>query len=383
MNATRRLHGFLSGADRLAAQTRTRVRRLLPPRGPFIIAAYAGYGTRDGVLVHGRVLKDEAFAVPTPTDRTLRNLIELYKRLETDEVPGAQLRVRFAGLDEPVVADAEGHFSVELSPPGPLERSGWHDAEIELVSPAPRSGERVRVAAPVLVPPPTARFGVVSDIDDTVVWTNVRNKLRMLMLLIRSNAHTRKPFKGVAAFYGALVDGEGGDEGNPIFYVSGSPWNLYTPLVEFLRLQDIPAGPLLLRDFSKQSLLSSRHQHRHKRENIERILRRFPDLPFVLIGDSGEKDPEVYAEIVHAHPGRIRAIYIRSVNPDPGRVEAIDRLIDEVRHTGAQLVLAPDTEFAAVHAAAQGLIAPASLAAVRVDKREDQDAPTIAGRTRI
>ncbi|MDT3672471.1 MAG: DUF2183 domain-containing protein [Aromatoleum sp.] len=383
MNATRRLHGFLSGADRLAAQTRVRVRRLLPPRGPFIIAAYAGCGTRDSVLIQGRVLKDEAFAVPTPTDRSLRNLIELYKRLETDEVPDAGLRVRFAGLDEPVVGDADGYFSVELSLPAPLERSGWHDAEIELVSPAPALGERVRADAPVLVPPPTARFGVVSDIDDTVVWTNVRNKLRMLMLLIRSNAHTRKPFKGVAAFYRALVDGEGGGEGNPIFYVSGSPWNLYTPLVEFLRLQEIPAGPLLLRDFSKQALLSSRHQQRHKRENIGCILRRFPDLPFVLIGDSGEKDPEVYAEIVHAHPGRIRAIYIRSVNPDPGRVAAIDRLIDEVRHTGAQLVLAPDTEFAAVHAAAQGLIAPASLAAIRADKREDQDAPTIAGRARI
>ncbi|WP_332673287.1 App1 family protein [Aromatoleum sp.] len=382
MNAPRRLHGFLSRADRLAAHTRVRVRRLLPPRGPFIIAAYAGYGTQECVLIQGRVLKDEAFAVPTPNDRTLRNLIELYKRLETDEVPGAGLRVRFAGLDEPLVADAEGHFSVELSPAVPLERSGWHEAELELVSPVPRSAG-VRVAAPVLVPPPTARFGVISDIDDTVVWTNVRNKLRMLMLLIRSNAHTRKPFKGVAAFYRALADGAGGDEGNPIFYVSGSPWNLYTPLVEFLRLQDIPAGPLLLRDFSRQSLLSSRHQHRHKLENIERILRRFPDLPFVLIGDSGEKDPEVYAEIVHAHPGRIRAIYIRSVNPDPGRVEAIDRLIDEVRHTGAQLVLAPDTEFAAVHAAAQGLIAPASLAAVRADKREDQDAPTIAGRAGI
>lgn len=383
MNATRHLHGLLSRADRLAARTRVGVRRLLPPRGPFIIAAYAGYGTRDCVLIQGRVLKDEAFAPATPTDRTLRKLIELYKRLETDEVPGARLRARFAGLDEPVVADSEGHFSVELAPAAPLERGGWHEVELELVSPAPRSGERVRVGAPVLVPPPTARFGVISDIDDTVVWTNVRNKLRMLMLLIRSNAHTRKPFKGVAAFYRALRDGAGGDEGNPIFYVSGSPWNLYTPLVEFLRLQDIPAGPLLLRDFSKQSLLSSRHQHRHKLENIQRILRRFPDLPFVLIGDSGEKDPEVYAEVVHAHPGRIRAVYIRSVNPDPGRVEAIDRLIDEVRHTGAQLVLAPDTEFAAVHAAAQGLIAPASLSAVRADKREDQQGATVPSRSGV
>lgn len=368
----RRLHALVRGADDLADRMRVRIRHLLPASGPFIIVPYAGYGSRDCVLVQGRVLKDEAFAVPTPADRTLRNLIEFYKRLGTDEVPGARLQLRFAGVEQSLVADAEGHFRIELAPAVPLERSGWHEAELELVAPLPRSRQRVEARAPILVPPDSARFGVISDIDDTVVWTNVRNKLRMLMLLIRSNAHTRKPFKGVAAFYRALRDGAGGDEGNPIFYVSGSPWNLYTPLVEFLRLQDIPEGPLLLRDFSNQALFSSHHQHRHKLENAGKILRRFPDLPFILIGDSGEKDPEVYAEVVHAHPGRIPVIYIRSVNPDPARIEAIDRLIAEVRNTGTQLVLAPDTEFAAAHAAAEGLIAPQALERVRADKRADE-----------
>jgi phosphatidate phosphatase APP1 len=100
-------------------------------------------------------------------------------------------------------------------------------------------------------------------------------------------------------------------------------------------------------------------------------------LPFVLIGDSGERDPEIYGQVVHDHPNRVRVIYIRSVNPDPARIEAIDRLIDEVRPTGVQLVLAPDSEFAAAHAAAEGLISAAGLAAVRSQKRQEQPALTV------
>jgi phosphatidate phosphatase APP1 len=97
----------------------------------------------------------------------------------------------------------------------------------------------------------------------------------------------------------------------------------------------------------------------------------YPGMQFVLIGDSGEKDPEIYAEIVRRHPQAVRMIYIRNVNPDPARIEALDRLIEEVSSTGIQLVLAPDSVFAASHAAAEGLIKVDRLAAVRSDKKDD------------
>ena len=89
----------------------------------------------------------------------------------------------------------------------------------------------------MIVPAATARFGVSSDIDDTELWTNVTNKLNMALMLARANAHTRKPFKGVAAFYRALNQGAGGNEDSPVLYVSSSPWHLFGPLVEFLGVQ--------------------------------------------------------------------------------------------------------------------------------------------------
>ncbi len=102
----------------------------------------------------------------------------------------------------------------------------------------------------------------------------------------------------------------------------------------------------------------------------------------MLIGDSGERDPEIYRDVVKEYPTRIRAIYIRSITQHPSRLAAIDKLIEEVRNTGTQLVLAPDSEFAAVHAAAEGLISTAQLGTVRSEKNKDQTTPTQRALTR-
>jgi phosphatidate phosphatase APP1 len=249
--------------------------------------------------------------------------------------------------------------------------SGWHQVALELLDPAP-AASHASATAEVLVPPATAQFGIVSDIDDTVLWSNVTNKMRMLKMLAVSNAHTRKPFKGVAAFYRALHAGAGGNDANPLFYVSSSPWHLYTPLVDFLRSQNLPIGPLMLKELGVKSLFGAGRHQEHKLASIERIFDTYPQLPFVLIGDSGQEDPEIYRELVLRHPQRIKAIYIRNVNPDPDRIEAIDRLAEEVRASGAQLVLVPDSEYAATHAAGEGLIAAGAAAGVRADKRGDE-----------
>jgi phosphatidate phosphatase APP1 len=181
----------------------------------------------------------------------------------------------------------------------------------------------------------------------------VARKLRMLLIAAFNNARTRKPFKGVAAFYRALHAGV-----NPVFYVSKSPWNLYAPIVEYLEVQGLPRGPVLLRDFGR------RREKEHKRKTIEEILDTYPALPFVLSGDSGEQDPEIYADIVRRFPERIVAIYIRSVNPK--RVKEVERL-------GTRLILAPQAETAAAHAAAAGLIQASDLRAVRSDRASDEN----------
>jgi len=310
---------------------------------PIIILPYLGYGTRNKLTLCGRVLEDEGFRPSADADSRWRNLIRFWKRLESDEVPGARLRARGAET----VTDREGYFHLELE--GSF-RAGWNEVELELIHPA-----RASATARVLVPSSRARFGLISDIDDTVVYSNVTRKLRMVFTAAFSNARTRKPFKGVAAFYRALHAGV-----NPVFYVSKSPWNLFAPIVEYLEVQGLPAGPVLLRGFGL------RPQKEHKRKTIEAILRTYPALKFILSGDSGEQDPEIYADIVRRFPARVLAIYIRSVNTK--RISEIQKLAAAVAKTGCQLILAPEAEAAAVHAAAEGLIQASELRAVRSER---------------
>jgi phosphatidate phosphatase APP1 len=342
------------------------------PRRAAIVVPYLGYGTQESLRLMGRVLRDKPLLPSGAHASRWRNVINMYKRFSTDKVQGARLLVRFGGEAVEVRSDAEGYFHVELTlAPGP-ERAGWRDISIELLDPPAAEGEEAVARGCALVPPAKARFGVISDIDDTIVATNVTSKLKMMATVLLSNEHTRMPFPGIGAFYRALQCGCTGDEGNPLFYVSNGPWNLYSFLIEFLKLNGIPPGPVFLRDFGRHLLLSPDPPGSHKLTRIEALLAAYPQLPFVLIGDSGERDPEIYLDVVHRHPRRVRVIYIRCVDRSPARLAAIDRLAAEVSGTDCQFLLVPDSEFAAVHAAAEGLIDPAVLPAIRADSRDDR-----------
>ncbi|MCD2516420.1 DUF2183 domain-containing protein [Massilia sp. G4R7] len=365
-------------AGQLASGALRRLRA--PERGRALMAVpYLGFGNGRRIWLKGRLLDEIGFREQTVADSGWANLVALYQRLESDEVADARVVASLGGTSAETRTDDGGYFSFDLELGSELA-PGRHRVELCFPDNIQADGQPLRAHAEAIVPAATARFGIISDIDDTVLWTNVTNKLNMALMLARTNHHTRKPFKGVAGFYRALRDGAGGSEDNPMFYVSSSPWHLYGPLVDFLALQEIPLGPLLLRELSVRQVLKLNQHGNHKLEQIERILGFYPDLRFVLIGDSGEQDPEIYAEVVRRHPRAVRMIYIRNVNPDPARIDALDRLIEEVSATGIQLVLCPDSVFAAAHAAAEGLIAVDRLPSVRMDKRDDDSAaPAMTG----
>jgi phosphatidate phosphatase APP1 len=347
---------------------------------PLQILPYRGYGTRERLFVFGRVLEDEPIAAASADDSLWKNLANTWKRIESDEVPFARLRARFGGWEGEITADEEGYFRLDLELPGPLpETGGWQEVEMELLHPADPAGRPVRAAAPAFVPPASAEYGVISDLDDTVVESNVTDRLAAARTVLLGNARTRLPFEGVAAFYQALQGGASGQAGNPLFYVSSSPWNLYDLLAEFLDLHKIPRGPLLLRDLGidRAKLLGSDH-HAHKLAQIRPLLALYPHLTFVLLGDSGQYDPEIYREVVRENPGRIRAVYIRRAGERPGRDEEVEAIARDLESANVPLLLVRDTAPAAAHAASLGLVRPAEVPAVQKGVERDQARPTPA-----
>jgi phosphatidate phosphatase APP1 len=225
----------------------------------------------------------------------------------------------------------------------------------------------------LLVPPTTARFGIISDLDDTVIQSRVSSFLVAARTVMLGNARTRLPFPGVAAFYDALSKGCEGKDDNPIFYVSSSPWNIYDVITEFMDLQKIPKGVLTLRDWDiNLAALSSSVHSEHKTKMIRDIMQLYQDLSFVLIGDSGQHDPEVYRQMVTEFPGRVKAIYIRDVTRTHERTTEIEKLAREVVDAHSTLVLAEDTFAAATHAAEHGLISADALPKIHEEKRADE-----------
>jgi phosphatidate phosphatase APP1 len=327
------------------------------------VVPYRGFGSAREVFVSGRVLANAPVAPAQAAARWWRNLADAYRHLESDEVPAVRVAVRLAEAQREAISDEEGYFRawLPLARELPTDRS-WHDVDVAVLDHLPRDGAEVHAAAPVLVPRTTAEFGVVSDMDDTVIRTEATRLLRMLKRTLLENARMRLPFAGVAAFYRALHEGASGAAENPIFYVSSSPWNLYSVLTEFLAHQQIPAGPLMLRDWgiTERGVLPTSHGE-HKLGVIRQIFDCYPALSFMLIGDSGQEDPEIYRDVVHTYRGRVLAVYIRNVTSVLARTEGIARLADEVKNAGSVLLLSDDTLASARHAAQHGWIRQAAV----------------------
>lgn len=374
------LHRYARAAERALDTLRTLGARLggrEGGQGHAEVVPFIGHGTVEELRVGGRVLRKGGRIRGRPGSTVVRNLRNAWRRLESDEAPHRDLVVEVAGQRIRTRSDEEGYFDVRVRPgPGtvPVE-GGWMEGRIRLgesgAATEPEEAERASQGAEralVRVPGTSARFGVVSDLDDTVIRTGATSLLTMARLTLLENAFTRLPFEGVAAFYRALERGTAHREHNPFFYVSSSPWNLFDLLADFLAFRGVPAGPLFLRDLGlgPSGFVGFGGHHAHKLGRIEEVFELHENLPFVLVGDSGQKDPEIYREVVLRHPDRIRAVYIRDVTGE-GRGREVETVVRDVVSRGVDMVVIPDSVAAAEHAEAVGLVDRHAVREVRAD----------------
>jgi len=339
--------------------------------GPIVLQPFRGYGTTERVFLIGRVLRQADWG--RQLDAGLRrDAVDVLRRASRRAVGGLPVEVEFLGARTTVKTDADGYFRIAMAPghpPDPDHR--WHPMTIRLTRPV-----ALEARAAVFVTPRTARRAVISDIDDTVVHTGVANKIKMFWHLFGQDADRRVPFPGVGALYRALHHGpEGtaepgapgaGGEANPLLFVSRAPWGIYDVLTAFFETLGIPGPLLFLREWGiRLSNPLPRRAEDHKRVLIEHMLEVIGERPVVLIGDSGQRDPEVYARVVQDFPGRIAAVFIRDLDRDAERSAAIRAMAEQVEAAGAELVLATDSLQMAERAHAFGLISAEAVEAVR------------------
>ncbi|PHI21070.1 hypothetical protein CEQ90_05160 [Lewinellaceae bacterium SD302] len=298
---------------------------------PVVVANYSGFGRANHLFLTGRVLRDKAIG-RTERDGLLQNVINNFKRFNSREIPGAEVEIKWAGEIFHRTTDAEGYFKVSADFDRNLvfpESTGiWQQAEITVLSTPDNGPVDHHTYADVLLPQ-GGEFGIISDIDDTVLQTDVtsRFKLKTMWHTILKNAGNRRAFEQVADFYQALHRGADNEGENPIFYLSNSPWNLYDLLTDFLSINQLPKGPVLLRDFGLPYEDKPEEYQGHKTEMLRQILRTYPEMKFILLGDSGEHDTDIYLAAAREFPEQIQQIYIRDVQHER-RAQRIEALIE-------------------------------------------------------
>ena len=324
------------------------------------IIAFQTYGTQNHFYARGRALEDES--IDLEQKGILNLLINTYKRFETDEVGDTPISISlYDNTSISGVTDHEGYYLVDKQVDNLSKlanEEGWVKFEISFADTDLKREiiHKNKFPGEMLIPSTEASFGVISDIDDTILHTGVVSSLKWKVAIntIFTRATKRLALEGAADFYHKLHRGKTGKESNPIFYVSHSPWNLYRYLELFLKTNNFPKGPILLRSMSSFKARNRTEGVPQKQKEILNILKTYPKLSFILIGDSGEKDGDIYQEIASQFPNQVTAIYLRSVK-DSKRMLRIKNLYMDFRDIPYLIV--EKTEDAIAHARENGFIA--------------------------
>lgn len=261
------------------------------------IVPFVGYGGTGWVRVLGRVVLRK----PEPPGDRFQS-VRGWRSFTSVPVRDAEITVTAGEPIAVVRADRGGIIDarVEVSLP-----AGWSSIELSIAG-----GATVQLRVFVVAEDTT--FGIVSDIDDTVMVTALPRPFLAAWNSFVLNEHARTPVAGMAVLYERLTRA---NPGAPVVYLSTGAWNVVPTLTRFLSRNLYPRGPLLLTDWGPTTEHWFRSGREHKRTSLERLAAEFPAVRWLLIGDDGQHDESIYGDFVRRYPEHVRAVAIRQLTP--------------------------------------------------------------------
>ncbi|EKV15842.1 Actin cytoskeleton organization protein App1, putative [Penicillium digitatum] len=227
------------------------------------------------------------------------HLMERLRPFLTNPVGSMPVTVFFFNDDESksrnILTDESGHFTLRATLP-------FVPTHIRVLA-----SEDLSVARPIEVIDPVG-ISLISDIDDTVKHSAIASGAKEMFRNTFIRELGELTVEGVSDWYRKMAN-----EGVQIHYVSNAPWQLYPLLERYFKIVGLPPGSFHLKQYSGMLQGIFEPTAERKRGSLEQILRDFPERKFILVGDSGEADLEVYTEIVLANPGQILGVFIRDV----------------------------------------------------------------------
>ena len=277
------------------------------------IVPYAGYGAPGWSRVLCRVVLARADGAA----RQRADKVRGWRSFFSIPVSDVDVTVTAGGVEQRVSPSRGGvvdaRIETDLTP-------GWHTIAL-------RTDDSEPVTAPIFIVDPATRFGIVSDIDDTVMVTALPRPFLAAWNTFVLDEHARTPVAGMAVLYERLRREH---PLSPVIYLSTGAWNVAPTLTRFLDRNLYPAGPMLLTDWGPTHDRWFRSGQDHKRSSLARLAEEFPDMTWLLFGDDGQHDEALYGEFAAAHPDNVAAVAIRQLSTGEavlagGRTKAAER----------------------------------------------------------
>ena len=269
------------------------------------VTGFSGYGSNNRVRVLARVLmsspKSEAFddSAHSLTQQAQRG----WRQFFTIQVGNWPVTVTVGEQKINTATNDNGYVDLLVEDHNlPL---GWHTIKIQAEGSSPAE-------ARVLIVEDSARVGLISDIDDTIMVTWLPRALLAAWNSWVRHTNSRKPVPGMNKFYAELLKDH---PDAPVFYLSTGAWNTFETLQDFINKHNLPDGPMLLTDWGPTPTGLFRSGQEHKKVQLRNLFIEYPDMKWILVGDDGQHDPLIYGEAVEEHPNRIAGVAIRELSP--------------------------------------------------------------------
>jgi len=269
------------------------------------ILPYRSLANANKAIIRGHAFKKHPVKELKATHKKFSNFRNAVRRYQLSPLKFEEIRVILSGIEKKVTTDKRGMFECEFSAHNlPY---GWHKYKVKLNGKS-KKGE--------IFHPTKNTTAVISDIDDTVLVSHSTRLLKKMYLILFRNAHTRKLTPMIKNWTAHLQDFNSDERPKDYFYVSNSEWNLYDFLEDFFDINKLPKGVFFLQSLRKglrDLVKTGRVNHDHKMESIEFLFSFYPNKPYILVGDNGQKDMDIYGKICEKYPGRIKGVMIRKL----------------------------------------------------------------------
>ena len=268
------------------------------------VVPFRGYGTTEQVRVLCRVLLTK---VPKRGSREAQKFarraesVRGWRSFVSVPVKNAEVSVEIEGVVHRVTADRGGVVDITL----PIRLApGAHKVRIQ-------SEDSEIAEAEVNIAPDHTQFGLISDVDDTVMVTALPRPFLAFWNAFVLNEHARVPTYGMSVLLNRLTRKE---TGMPVIYLSTGAWNVAPTLRRFLSRNLYPIGSMLLTDWGPTHDRWFRSGREHKEKQLERLANEFPRVKWILVGDDGQHDEVIYTEFEKNHPENVAAVCIRQLS---------------------------------------------------------------------